>query len=354
VATDVRVLHVIQELRGGGAERIVVTLAAAAEARGEEAAVVASGSPDGKPPVRTYPLPLVERRPWRLAPAAAAVRAAVRDFRPDVLHAHNPTAALASAWAVRRGARTPALVTMHGVPEDEYPRAGRVLRLSGLQVVACGPGVAAALRETGVPVRAMIANCIAPAPPAADRTRLTAEWNVPQSHRLAVAVGRLAHQKNHALAIQALAHIPRVTLAIVGTGPLRNELEEKAASAGVADRVVLTGARTDARSIMAAADVVVLPSRWEGLPLVGLEALAAGTPLVATSVRGVRELLRDGVDSMLAPPGDARALADGLRRVLEEPELADRLRQEGLRVAAAYREDAMVHAYWALYEELRR
>jgi glycosyltransferase involved in cell wall biosynthesis len=169
---------------------------------------------------------------------------------------------------------------------------------------------------------------------------------------LVVCVGRLAPQKDHATAIRALASVPDACLAVVGDGPSRASLEASAADAGLADRVVFTGARDDARSVLGAADVALLPSRWEGLPLVALEAAAAGVPLVATSVRGIRELLTDGRDALLVPPGDAGALARAVTRVLVEPGLSARLVEGGAAIAAASTEERMVERFLALYAEL--
>jgi glycosyltransferase involved in cell wall biosynthesis len=120
----------------------------------------------------------------------------------------------------------------------------------------------------------------------------------------------------------------------------------------VAERVVLAGLRPDARSIVRAADAAVLPSRWEGLPLAGIEALAGGTPLVATAVRGIREVFEDGRDAVLVPGDDPGALASALRRVLADKELRGRLRAAGLRKAAQYDEKAMVEQYVAVYRSL--
>jgi glycosyltransferase involved in cell wall biosynthesis len=261
--------------------------------------------------------------------------------------------ALATGLATRRGRRLPGLVTVHGVPEEDWPAAARLVRLSGLGAVACGPGVAEALREHGCEPLATVANAIGPAPSRADRGELERAWAIPPGTRLVLAVGRLVEQKNHALAIEALAGVPNAVLVIAGDGPLRSELERVAAEAGVADRVVLAGVRTDARALMGAADAVVLPSRWEGLPLTGLEALASGTPLVATAVRGTRELVVDGRDALLVPE-DAEALAHALRRVLDDRALAARLAAAGRRVPGSGSEDELVAQFLALYERLAR
>ncbi len=280
-----------------------------------------------------------------------AVRSAIRSFRPDVVHVHNPGIAVPAGLATLRGRRPPALVSVHGVPEDDYAAAARVLRIAGLPVVACGPGVARALGEHGVRVRATVVNGVAPAPPAADRAAVARELELPAEAPLLVAPGRLVEQKNHELALEALERVPGAALAILGEGPLRTGLEEHARRNGLAGRVALPGVRRDARAIMGAADAIVLPSRWEGLPLVALEALAAGRPIVATSVRGLRELLDDERTALLVPE-DAEALAAAIRRVLEHPDLARSLGDAGLQEAGRYSEDAMVDAYRRLYEEV--
>ncbi len=348
-----RILHVIQELGTGGAERILVSAYRGAREAGHEVFVAAAPGPlTAELDTEPYPLPMVQRRPWRVPGAAAAVRRAVRSSRPDVVHAHNPVIAVAAGLATRRGRRPPGLVSLHGSSESEWKGTVRLVRASGLAPVACGPGVAAALEQHGCVPVATVPNAVGPAPPPADRGELEREWGLAAGTRLVLAVGRLVEQKNHALAIQALAEVPDTTLVVVGKGLFRPNLEQAAAESGVADRVVFAGARPDARALMGAADAVVLPSRWEGLPLTALEALASGTPLVATDIQGVRELVVDGREALLVPqePG---ALAAALRRVLDDPDLAARLAEAGRRVEGAGSVDALVAGFLRLYEGLR-
>jgi glycosyltransferase involved in cell wall biosynthesis len=348
----VRILHVIQELGTGGAERILLSVYRGAREAGHEVTVAAApGALAEELGVEPFPVPLVRRRPWRLPAAALAVRGALRASRPDVVHAYNPGMALAVGLATGRSRRPPGLVNVQGVAEKDWPAAARLVRLSGLGAVACGPGVAEALREHGCEPLATVPNAVGPAPPPADRGELERAWGIPPGTRLVLAVGRLVEQKNHALAIEALAGIPNAVLVIAGDGPQRRKLERIAAELDVADRLVLAGVRTDARALMGAADAVVLPSRWEGLPLTALEALASGTPLVATAVRGIRELVVDGRDALLVPQ-DAQALAHTLRRVLDDHALAARLAEAGRRVPGAGSEDELVAQFLALYERL--
>jgi glycosyltransferase involved in cell wall biosynthesis len=344
----VRILHVIQELGPGGAERILLSAARGAREAGHEVFVVAAPGPlaaelDREP----YPLPLVRRRPCRIPAAALAIRRAVGATRPDVVHAHNPTMALATGLVTRRGRKPPGLVNVHGVPEEDWRTAVRLVRLSGLAPVACGPGVAAALAEYGCTPFATVPNAVGPAPRPAGRKELKLD----RGTRLVLIVGRLVEQKNHELAIRAIAGVPDALLAIAGDGPLRPRLERVAAEEGVNGRVRFLGVRRDVRALMGAADAIVLSSHWEGLPLSALEALASGTPLVATEVRGLRELVVDGENALLVPE-EPEALAAGLRRVLDDPELAARLAAAGRRVEGAGSDDTMVAGFLAQYERL--
>ncbi len=350
-----RVLQAIQALGVGGAERITLALARDLRAQGHDVALAAADGPlaAGLPAgVQRYDLPLLERRPSRVPAAVLAVERALRAFRPDVVHAHNPAVAFACGIATARGRRVPALASIHGVPDSDYRAASRLLRLAGLHVVACGPAVAAGLRGAGLEPAETIPNGVGPAPAAADRAALERELGVPAGKALLVSVGRLNPPKDPVLAVRALAGVPDATLLLVGDGPLRGDVEAMARETGVADRVVLAGARADARALLGAADVAVLASASEGLPLAALEAMAAGTPLAATAVRGVRELLDDGETALLVPAGDADALAGAVRRLLEDAELRGALAARGLEEAARHTEDAMVEAYGRTYRRL--
>lgn len=351
-----RVLQVIQDLAPGGAEQVALSLVGHLQERGCDVAVAAAPGPwSNRFPCPQFDLPILRRRPYLVPIGAARLADAIRRFRPDVVHAHNPGMGVISALATLRGRRPPALVSVHGVPEDDYPKTASVLRRAALPVVGCGPGVTAALRDLGVDVTATIVNGI-PAAPATDvaavRDSLRVEHGIDPGERLVVSVGRLVPQKHHDLTIRAFAAVEDARLVIVGGGALEQELRSVVGRLGLDDRVVLTGARDDARQVLAAADVAVLASHWEGLPLVGLEAMAAGTPLVATAVRGVRELVVDGSDGILVPPDDATALGGAISEVLRDGELARRLAAGGRARAAEFTEDAMTSAFVELYERL--
>jgi glycosyltransferase involved in cell wall biosynthesis len=351
----VRILHVIQELEMGGAERVVVTLAAGAREAGHEVAVAsAAGALRDELDGEQFELPLVRRRPWRVALAARALGRALRAWQPDLLHCHNAGMALVASLATRRGREAPGLVTFHGIADEDYGAAARSFRLAALPVVACGPGVETGLLERGLRPLTTIVNGISPAPPPADREALEAELGLPAGRPLLVSVGRLIPQKEQLTTIRAVGELPEATLLLVGEGPLRTDLERQVAEQGLDGRVIFTGVRRDARAVVGAADAFVLSSAGEGLPLAALEALSGGTPVVATAVRGTRELFTDGETALLTPAGDAAGLAAALARVLTDPALAARLAEGGRELAAGFTDTAMVERYLELYERLAR
>ncbi|MGI9112401.1 MAG: glycosyltransferase family 4 protein [Gaiellaceae bacterium] len=146
---------------------------------------------------------------------------------------------------------------------------------------------------------------------------------------LLASAGRLGSAKALDVALTALAELEGVTLLLAGDGPERATLERRAAELGLGERARFLGAlgRNEVLKLFRAADASVLSSAWENFPHTLVEALAVGTPVVATAVGGVPEIVRDGENGRLVPPGDPAVLAAALRRLLGDPELQDRLRE---------------------------
>jgi glycosyltransferase involved in cell wall biosynthesis len=156
---------------------------------------------------------------------------------------------------------------------------------------------------------------------------------------------RLDEQKGHADLLAAAAEVPEATFVMAGDGPLRAELEEMARRLGVADRCLFLGQRDDVPALLAVSDLFVLPSHFEGLPVSVLEAMMAGRPVVATAVGGTDEAVVDGETGLLVPPRDPAALATAVRRLREQPELAQRLAAGGrARVEREFSVDATARA----------
>jgi glycosyltransferase involved in cell wall biosynthesis len=249
-----------------------------------------------------------------------------------VVHAHGLRAGAAAALALAGGAarRTALAVTVHNGPPSGAgaamvyaglerlvaSRADAVLTVSGdladrmRRLGARDAGRAVVPAETGAPPGAAIAADLRSELGAMDRP-------------IVLAVGRLAEQKGLSTLLTAAARWqyrrPVPLLVIAGEGPLASLLAEQARVQGVA--VMFLGNRADVPALLAAADVVVVPSVWEGQPLIVQEALRAGRPLVASRVGGIPDLTGLG-GALLVPPSDPAQLAAAVTRVLDRPDLA--------------------------------
>jgi glycosyltransferase involved in cell wall biosynthesis len=171
-------------------------------------------------------------------------------------------------------------------------------------------------------------------------------------------VARLAEQKGHRYLVDAaprvLARHPQARFVVAGDGELRGTLEELVRERGLADHVELLGARDDVPELLASFDVFAFPSLFEGLCLAVIEAQAAGVPVVATPVGGIRETVVPGETGLLCRPRDAEALADGILRLLERPDEASALAAEARRrVRERFTTERMVEATLALYDAVR-
>ena len=172
-----------------------------------------------------------------------------------------------------------------------------------------------------------------------------------------VCAGRLEHQKGQDVLLEALAEVRRRGLEFVavlaGEGSLRGALEERVRSLGLGANVRFLGQVEDLGPLLAAADAVVLPSRWEGMPLVLLEALVRARPVVASAVGGVTEVVTDGEHARLVPPEDPRALAGALEDFHRHPDPALRLgRRAAARVRESFTWPRVVEAFESVYDEV--
>ncbi len=183
------------------------------------------------------------------------------------------------------------------------------------------------------------------------------EWGIAADEAVVGAIGSLTPVKGHADLLEAaalvVARLPRTRFVIVGDGPLRPALEARAQQLGLGERVVLAGVRADVARVLAALDVVALPSHTEGHSNVLLEAMAMARPVVATAVGGSPDVLRDGATGRLVPARDPPALAGALAGMIEEPEAARAMGREARRdVELRFSLPRMVGAYESLYRLL--
>jgi len=169
-------------------------------------------------------------------------------------------------------------------------------------------------------------------------------------------VGRISAVKGHIYAIRAFASLRpnrRVNLYILGEGGLEQDLRIYCRDHGLADRVHFMGFRTDVLDWIAGLDVLLMPSIHEGLPYTLLEAMWLGTPVIASRVGGLAEILEDAVDALLVEPGDDQQLAVAIERAMAEPNLGFSLATSArAKVERSFTIDRMVHDYLCLYEQV--
>jgi glycosyltransferase involved in cell wall biosynthesis len=275
---------------------------------------------------------------------ARGLRRLIDEAGPDVVHLHSSKAGLAGRLAVR--GRLPTLFQPHGWSWLAAPRrlvrpavAWERLAERWTDLHVCvGEGEAAEARVRGLrgPCR-VVRNGVDlkhfERADEDDRRAARARLDLPPEAPLVVCVGRLTRQKGQDILLAAwsavLAACPRARLALVGDGELREPLR-RAAPPGV----LFTGPVADTRPWYAAADLVVLPSRWEGLPLTLLEALAVGRSVVGSDIPGIAEALPRGAGT-LTPPGDPAALAEAITYRVRIPELVRAEGTAGARYASA-------------------
>ena len=191
------------------------------------------------------------------------------------------------------------------------------------------------------------------------RTRIRKEFDCEDKHLLLI-VARLHPEKGHHYLFQALPEIRQrcskpVRLLVAGVGTFDAAYREDVSSAGCADMVEFLGFRKDSPDLIAGADLLVLPSLAEAFGLVLTEALYLGTPVVASRVGGIPEIVSDGVDGVLVPAADSHALADAIVRLLENPAERHRLAGAGReRVVSRFRFEEMVRSYEMIYAKAAR
>jgi glycosyltransferase involved in cell wall biosynthesis len=350
-----KVLHIVTRLDLGGAQQnTLYTVEHLDSARYEAVLVCGSGGlldaealalSRRDPPVRVRFIDdlVREANPVRDLAALFQLERVIAEERPDVVHTHSSKAGILGRAAARL-AGVPAVVhTFHGFGFHDRMRppvrafyvaleraAARwadrlvfvskanmdVARREGLGRPEAWELIRSGVRLTGLPARV-------------DREAKRAELGVRLHKPLVVGVGNLKPQKNAedflAVAEEALRRVPEASFVFVGDGPLRARLEARALAKGLSAKVRFVGWRRDVPELLAAADVFLLTSLWEGLPRALVEAMRTGLPCACYAVDGVNDLLVDGVNGFAVPAGDRARLVEGVARLLSEPDLRRRL-----------------------------
>ncbi len=362
-----RVLLMIDEASVGGGQQHVLSLAERLDRGKYDVAVCCEG--EGylvdelrKRRILTHPLRMSNR------PSIRSLFECVRLYRrsrPDIVHTHGGTAGFLGRIASLFVPGIRIVHTYHGIhylhnlqsfQNRIYRAVDRTLKHCTDRLVC----VAKSDMELGIrhkvvdpKIALLIRNGIDVEKFASARRESTIKTG---AVRIVGTIGRLHIQKGHCFLVEAAARViendPSVIFHIVGEGELQRNLEEQIRSLGLQERVKLLGPRTDVPELLAGMDVFVLPSLWEGLPLVLLEAMAAGKPIVTTAVDGVKEVITNE-EALLVPPRDPERLADAILQVLHDPGLARRLGENAFRrVRSEFNVEAMVKQIEGLYESI--
>ena len=331
---NAHIVHILSSFGMGGQERVAFDLAVSQLRAGCRVTALSLAPPPDGPLAAEFRAAgvTVERvaRPKPGVDLALIVRLArwLRQHGAQLVHTHNRMALIYGAPAGRL-AGAAVVHTKHG----NNPRGGTRLvagNVAGRLVnafVAVSPETAAFARkrhEVNERKLQVIANGIElgrfhPDPAARDRVRR--ELGITEDAWVIGTVGRVAVEKNHALLLRAMAPLlgPKVRLIVAGDGPLMAPLSELAKTLGITEVAHLLGVRRDVPAVLNALDVFVMSSDTEGLPLVVLEAMATGLPVVSTSVGGIPDVLEEGQTGFLVPPGDEAALRERVKALLEDP-----------------------------------
>lgn len=331
------VLFIIARLARGGAEMVLLELVRRMDQRVWHPVVVSLGPPDvlsaqfvdAGADVRHLGL----RRAVGTPIALVRLRRLVGSIAPDVVHGVMFYGDICGRFLRLSGVRAPTVGAIHSTFVGP-PLFRRMLRWTDA-LVDCVTAVSELVAQEHIRLGTVGKDKVRVVHNGVDEDRLRfgaepavqalrEQLQLRPEQRVVLSVGRLETEKNYSLLLRAFAtlcrHDPTYRLVIVGDGSLRTRLAHEAVELGIDDSVRFPGMLDPVAPAYQLADVFVLSSDIEGLPLVVLEAMAAGVPMVLTSVGGIPGVVEHGVTGWLVPPGDSAALVDGIRHMLSLPD----------------------------------
>ncbi len=368
-----RMLHVITRLVRGGADENTLYTVRGLDPRRYVVDLVVGADSDPElvrslDAARVRVLPQLVRDPNPLLDLVALVRLAswIRRERYQIVHTHTAKAGFLGRLAAALAGTPVVIHTVHGVTFPRHapaPLRGFYLALERIagrfthQFIAVGEDMRRQYVEAGVGAPEAYETIYSGMPlddyleagrmTAEERWRLRAQLGYGPDHQLVVMAARLEARKGHRYLFEAVERVrarhPRLRVLILGDGPLRETLEADVGARGLAGVVHFFGHRTDLARVLAAADVSVLTSLWEGLPRVLVQSAAAGKPIVTFDVEGAWEVVRDGENGYVVPSRDVARFAERLEALLADRERARALGEAGpARVGADWRVETMV------------
>jgi len=366
----VRVLHIIPDFGSGGAERLLVDLLQATDTDRFEVAAVSLYPRRGTildKEINDKELKVfyLNKRLGLDIRVIFEVHRLFRNFRPDVIHTHLSVLhyTLIPTTLLRVGAR---IHTIHNTAQKETDRFGKIVRFIAFYLchtlpVSLSQQVANSVREVygrylSTPI---IFNGI-------PTLRYLHQFSENQSEPVLnddfvlIHIGRFVPQKNHKLLVESFAKAlnvyPKMRLLLVGEGPLRPQTEQIVENLKLTNKVMFLGVRKDIPELLAKSDAFVLSSDWEGMPLTILEAMAAGKPVVSTSVGAVPEIVMNGITGILVSPQDSKLFSDGLLKLTKDTGLCAKMGNSGRqRVLEQYDISRTAREYESIYlKQLKR
>ena len=187
-----------------------------------------------------------------------------------------------------------------------------------------------------------------------DKNEKKQELGLSPQDTLILSAGELIERKNHEVIIRALAKLknPNLRYAIAGKGPLREYLADLAQNLGVAQQVIFLGFRTDVYELYHAADISAFPSKIEGLGLAGVEAMAAGVPLVASNVHGILDYVVDGQTGYAIAPNDVDGFARAIQTLADNPSLRESMKANCIAAVEPFELSHALQVMWSIYDEI--
>jgi len=389
----IKVCHIITQLELGGAQQNTLYTVSHLDPQRFQPLLITS--PDGLlvaeaercRTVRKYYVPHLGRaiRPWRDLRALFAIWQILRqELRRDpamplIVHTHSSKAGILGRWAAKLAGVQCIIHSIHGFgfhPSQTWLKRQVFIGLERLTApitthfiavskanlhtgrdLKLFPETRVSLIRSGIEIARFQQYADRAAPEyQAQRTRFLRAAHIPQQKRLVGMIACFKPQKAPLDFIRAMQivtmHYPDAHGILVGDGVLRPQLEALIAQSRLASSITLLGWRTDIPELIALFDVLALTSRWEGLPRVCPQAMAAGVPIVATNVDGTPEAVHDGVNGFVLPPGDINGIAEKIAYLLTHPEQAKQMGVEGQRRVQEFDIDRMVAQQAELYERL--
>jgi glycosyltransferase involved in cell wall biosynthesis len=361
-----RVLHIIDSLHLGGAQEVVLNLATCGSSRFRHEVATLHGHGIYWDRLKKAGIKVHSLSPHKFLPVyLASILWRILADRPDILHCHLiPSNIIAKPLGALLG--VPVIIN-HDHTNDPHRIDNKILlaldkstNRFAHHIIA----VAAACRDFLTTHESIPPEKISLVPNAIDLRRFSpgevsrdearARLGLPAGSRIVAGVGRLNPQKNFALfldiAVQLAPRFPALHFLLAGEGPEGQMLREKASALGIANSVTFSGYVADTRLVYLAADVLLMPSRYEGLPMTLLEAMAMGLPVVASKLDGIAEVISDGAEGFLAPSDDAALFVERTAALLADAQLSSRISKNArAKIEAHFSVERMTSAVEDIY-----